>query len=143
MRTPPNPGGLCLCGCGRTTPIAAKHSIPYGHVKGEHVRYCVGHHRRSGPVDFIVDEATGCWIWQLAKMRNGYGQKWDGKRLVSAHRWHYEQVHGPVPVELDLDHLCRHRDCVNPAHLEPVTRLENVRRGAGNGGILHGLGVPR
>lgn len=49
-----------------------------------------------------------------------------GRRL--AHKVQWETVHGPVPDGLELDHLCRQRDCVNPAHLEPVTHAENMRR---------------
>lgn len=49
------------------------------------------------------------------------------KKLL-AHRWSYEFHVGPIPEGLDLDHLCRNRGCVNPDHLEPVTREENIRR---------------
>jgi hypothetical protein len=45
-----------------------------------------------------------------------------------AHRYAYEWLIGPIPIGLDLDHLCRTRECVNPNHLEPVTRKENIRR---------------
>ena len=73
-----------------------------------------------------VDE---CWIWQAYTCRKGYGQfKVDG-RMVKAHRWSYEHFVGPIPDGLELDHLCRVRNCVNPAHLEAVTHAENVRRG--------------
>ena len=76
-------------------------------------------------------EVTGaCWLWTASCSRNGYGQWNDGTgRMVTAHRQAYETLVGLVPVGLDLDHLCRVRQCVNPDHLEPVTRLENLRRG--------------
>jgi hypothetical protein len=45
-----------------------------------------------------------------------------------AHRVAYELVIGQIPAGLELDHLCRNVVCVNPAHLEPVTRAENMRR---------------
>lgn len=75
-------------------------------------------------------EPNGCWVWQRAKSQ-GYGYyKIPGeKRVVRAHRFMYEREVGPIPEGLTLDHLCRNRACVNPAHLEPVSRGENVLRG--------------
>lgn len=76
------------------------------------------------------DVLSGCWEWRAAKAGGGYGRfAPDGRRQVQAHRFAYEIVCGAIPDGLDLDHLCRNRGCVNPAHLEPVTRQENVRRG--------------
>lgn len=46
-----------------------------------------------------------------------------------AHRFAYERFVGTIPAGLQIDHLCRTRLCVNPAHLEPVTNRENVLRG--------------
>ena len=47
-----------------------------------------------------------------------------------AHRVSYEMAKGSIPPGLQLDHLCRTTLCVNPAHLEPVTPKENIRRGS-------------
>lgn len=80
---------------------------------------------------------SGCWVWTDEDNHSGYGVFWDGKRSWMAHRFSYEHFVGPIPEGLTLDHLCRVRCCVNPKHLEPVTIQENVRRGAGPGGILH------
>jgi hypothetical protein len=76
---------------------------------------------------------NGCWVWTASlTVRGGYAQANIGGRVVRVHRWLYEQLVAPVPMRLDLDHVCRQRRCVNPAHLEPVTRAENLRRGIGN-----------
>ncbi len=70
-----------------------------------------------------------CWIWQGCKVKGGYGQIWylGGRRYVHCVTW--EIRNGPIPKDLELDHTCRNRACCNPAHLEPVTHLENMRRG--------------
>jgi hypothetical protein len=49
--------------------------------------------------------------------------------MFRAHRVAYEALIGPIPDGLQLDHLCRNRACVNPLHTEPVTQIENIRRG--------------
>ncbi len=80
-----------------------------------------------------VDE-NGCWRWQSSKAKDGYGRIGirDGgrTRYRPTHRVAYEVWRGTPPAGLELDHLCRVRDCVNPDHLEPVTHHENMRRGA-------------
>lgn len=72
---------------------------------------------------------TPCHIWQGSRLPNGYCLCTRGGRQQYAHRWAWEQKHGPIPEGLQLDHLCREPDCVNPDHLELVTPAENVRRG--------------
>ena len=70
-----------------------------------------------------------CWEWTGGLATNGYGRiRFDG-RVQAVHRIVYELLVGVIPEGLDLDHLCRNRKCVNPDHLEPVTRSENLRRG--------------
>ena len=72
---------------------------------------------------------SGCWIWMSTLNGSGYGRfHFEGKRFC-VHRFAYERLVGKIPVGLDLDHKCRVRCCVNPHHLEPVTRSENVLRG--------------
>ena len=69
-----------------------------------------------------------CWVWTAAKSSKGYGSiKLDGKVQV-AHRVAYETLVGPIPDGLHIDHLCRNRACVNPDHMERVSRSTNSTR---------------
>lgn len=77
-----------------------------------------------------IQPHSECWIWMGALHHAGYGHvtRRGGARRV--HRYVYEMLVGEIPRGLVLDHLCRTRACCNPAHLEPVTQAENLRRGA-------------
>jgi len=97
--------------------------------------------RRNGPrpkplaerikAAVIVDE-NGCWRWQRYVRSNGYGQIGvPGVGGQYVHRVAYETFVGPIPDGLQIDHLCRVRDCCNPDHLEAVTCRENLARGTG------------
>lgn len=103
------------------------------------MRYIRGHNStgmdRSKPYKSLryVEEdrgfETACWIWQLKiHKKTGYGSVRVKGQDQLAHRWYYEQAHGTIPDGLQIDHLCKVRECVNPAHMEPVTPLENTRR---------------
>jgi hypothetical protein len=80
--------------------------------------------------DKVQTSGTGCWIWTGAHFTSGYGSYSHNGQCGRAHRIAYRALVGEVPEGLDLDHLCRIRDCVNPNHLEPVTRRVNALRGA-------------
>ena len=100
-------------------------------IAGKPMLYVSGHNGRPATPRYIVDESTGCWVWQWCKNRKGYGRvRVDGNaRSVSAHRYYYEKLVGPIPDGMEIDHLCKNPSCVNPRHLEPVTMLTNIRRG--------------
>jgi hypothetical protein len=74
---------------------------------------------------------TGCWLWSGAHSKSGYGTVRHPvtRKVGNSHRIVYEMECGPIPDGKDLDHLCRNPACVNPDHLEPVSRAENVNRG--------------
>jgi len=101
--------------------------------------YCLKHYkvwRRRGTTDPITAEQRffakvtqdgDCWVWPH-RDKAGYGISfYDGRRWLP-HRWAYTFLRGEIPEGLELDHMCRNRGCVNPWHLEPVTRSENARR---------------
>lgn len=77
---------------------------------------------------FRID-SSGCWIWQPAPLKSGYGQCSFQGRNWRAHRLMYLIIHRQIADGLVLDHLCRVLRCVNPHHLEPVTVQENALRG--------------
>lgn len=74
---------------------------------------------------------TGCWLWLGPLTPAGYGQVWVGGRGTTAQRAAYEAFIGPIPPGLSIDHRCRVRCCVNPAHLEAMSIRENILRGTG------------
>jgi len=75
-----------------------------------------------------VEKTDTCWQW-CGTDAHTYGTAVASGHSYRAHRVAYELTIGPIPDGLTLDHLCRNRGCVNPAHLEPVTNRENILRG--------------
>lgn len=116
-------GAPCQCGCGNRASFS----------RGRQRRFLSGHSDRVLPPAYVVEDRgykTPCWVWQRGLTDGGYGKLQDGERTRQAHVVYYERKFGPVPEDLQLDHLCRVRPCVNSDHVEPVTPAENSRRGA-------------
>jgi len=81
-------------------------------------------------MSYIDIDDTGCWLWTASVTPAGYGRLNIDGRIEAAHRvmwviWN----DAAIPSDRELDHMCRVRRCVNPAHLDLVTHGENVRRG--------------
>lgn len=107
---------------------------------------------------------TPCREWVGELSHNGYGRKWlydgvptlnkDGTprqnghkgkpiRRVNIHRWVWEQINGPVPEGLDVDHICNNPPCYRYDHLRLSTRAENIAYKVAQGrqarGTTHGM----
>lgn len=119
----------CSCGCGLDAPLATRNDSHAGSVKGQPRKFIRGHQHKNNKPSFVIDE-NGCWIWQWSINPFGYGiipYKVSGSRF--AHRAFYLIHKGPIPKNLQIDHLCGVRRCVNPFHLEAVTPAQNIQRG--------------
>jgi hypothetical protein len=104
-------------------------------------RHCSGHHwqlKQGRPLTPIarmssterfwsyVTKSPGCWGWSGPRNRDGYGKFSADSKRVSAHRFGYQLLVGSIPSGMEIDHSCRVRSCVNPAHLQIATRKQNV-----------------
>jgi len=126
---------LCDCGCGQPTRLAPQTVIRLGWVAGQPIHYINGHNghtiHEAGYTEQDCGYKTPCWVWNGGLTTAGYSQLSIGNdRQDYAHRVYWERENGPVPEGLELDHLCRNHSCVRPSHLEPVTHIVNLRRGA-------------
>jgi hypothetical protein len=112
--------GLTLCRCGsRKKRQAARCSDC---AKPAHVITRI--------LERVHIDTRGCWLYEghLTLGSSGYGLIGVDRTNKVTHRLMYEELVGPVPEGLELDHLCCVTRCVNPDHLEPVTHAENCRR---------------
>lgn len=77
----------------------------------------------------LPEPNSGCWLWERGLNSAGYGMHAQRRVMRLAHKLAYEAINGAVPQGLELDHLCRVRCCINPDHLEAVSRRTNTLRG--------------
>lgn len=76
------------------------------------------------------NDGADCWLWTGATDPTGYGRFATEGRVALAHRVAWELMVGPIPEGMQIDHLCRRRECVNHQHLEPVPQRLNILRGS-------------
>lgn len=82
-----------------------------------------------------VRKTDRCWEWVGAAFQNGYGAFWIDGKTTGAHRASYQIHIGEIPQGLEIDHLCKNIKCVNPKHLEVVTKSVNQRRSTSPTGL--------
>lgn len=77
-----------------------------------------------------VEKTDTCWLWTSSITRDGYGRSGTGKThgTTMPHRAMWISVNGPIAADMEIDHVCSVRNCVNPDHLDVVTHAENIRR---------------
>lgn len=72
-------------------------------------------------------DVRGCWPWKQSTGSHGYGQTWDGRTVLLAHRVAYRLHYGPIPDGMTVDHTCHNRRCCNPYHLRLLSNVENAQ----------------
>jgi hypothetical protein len=75
-----------------------------------------------------ITKTDYCWIWNRHVKTNGYAQILFNGREIMAHRVMYMLLIGEIPQDMQIDHLCRNKRCMNPNHMDVVTQQENMRR---------------
>lgn len=117
--------------CGKRIPRDPKWKHSYYAKRRFCNRGCRVAFRPDITYDYIAQ--GDCWVWQGYVDRNGYGRAYDAtlppkRRTDWAHRVSYRRHRGEIPAGMELDHTCQNTLCINPEHLEPVTKAEHAAR---------------
>ena len=122
---------LCECGCGHPSPKYPMTAKVPKYLLGTYKRFIHGHSRKGKGVGFssryVVDDATGCWVWQGAVGTHGYGVLSRDGKVVTAHKYSYLVHVGAVPEGALLLHECDNKLCVNPHHLHIGSHSRNIQ----------------
>lgn len=75
-----------------------------------------------------VEIIESCWIWNGVPSTSGYGKISIENTPKYTHRVMFEYYYGQICPDLQIDHLCKNKLCVNPIHLEQVSQKTNILR---------------
>lgn len=84
--------------------------------------------REKHKLEAGLEKTESCWLWRRGHDGRGYGLVHIGGRDRKVHRVIYEAFFGEIPEGREIHHKCNNKGCANPAHLEPVTRSEHLKR---------------
>lgn len=98
------------------------------YTKGHPARFVMSFEDREKMFWAMGESQGDCILWSGYKNKGGYGQTTYQRKTLRTHQIAYLLTYGEIPEGLHIDHLCSVRACMNPAHLEAVTQLENGRR---------------
>jgi hypothetical protein len=80
---------------------------------------------------FSEPSSAGCLEWTARLTESGYGELRVNGKTWKAHRLAYVDAHGPISDDLEVDHICHNRKCVNVDHLRAVPKWVNQHNRAG------------
>lgn len=120
---------LCACGCGGQVTLSKLTDPKRGTIAGEPNKFLHGHHPKPEPTWGVEDHGyeTPCWIWRGHIDNRGYGRlNVSGYRGMLAHRWMYQSRVRELTSKESLHHLCSVKACINPDHLEVMSRSAHM-----------------
>lgn len=74
---------------------------------------------------------SGCWLWLGHLNHGGYARVSFRGKGRQAHRVILWLMGRSIESGQEVDHLCKNPSCINPDHLEVVSRRVNIERSNG------------
>lgn len=83
------------------------------------------------------EKVGDCHLWKAFLDKDGYGSFYFKKKLRRAHRVAYYFANSDIPDGMVIDHICKHRNCVNPSHLRLITKTQNTLENSRSVGAIN------